>query len=322
MVTATAERAAGVALGLLLDGVIGEPPDRLHPVARFGDAMTRVESHLWADRRVAGVAYAGLGVVGAWSVGRAMDRSLGRGASTTVAVLIAAAGRGLGEAAETVAAHLRSGDLAGARDAVRALVGRDVHDLDEKEICRAVVESVAENLSDAVVASALWGLVAGAPGCLIHRATNTLDAMVGHRDRRYRSFGWASARLDDLLGWPAARATAVLVALACPHRASAVGRAWRTQASAHPSPNAGVAEAAFAAALDLRLGGTNRYGGRLEERPPLGDGAAPGVDDIDRAVRLLRRVTHLLVMLSVTMAVGAAANRRQERAVAAAEAAR
>jgi adenosylcobinamide-phosphate synthase len=174
------------------------------------------------------------------------------------------------------------------------LVGRDPAGLDETEIARAVVESLAENLSDAVVATAVWGLLGGAPGALAHRASNTLDAMVGHRNVRYARFGWSAARLDDVLGWPASRATALLVALATPQRARAIWRTCRRDAAGHPSPNAGVAEAAFAAALDLRLGGTNRYRDAQETRSALGTGAAPTGPDIGRAVALVRRSIRLL----------------------------
>ena len=160
-----------------------------------------------------------------------------------------------------------------------------------------MVESLAENLSDAVVATALWGLLGGTPGVLAHRASNTLDAMVGHLDTHHARFGWAAARLDDLLGWPAARATALLVALAVPRRAGAIWRACRVDAAGHPSPNAGVAEGAVAAALDLRLGGVNRYAGRTETRPTLGSGTSPDESDIGRTIALIRRSTVYLELL-------------------------
>ncbi len=162
---------------------------------------------------------------------------------------------------------------------------------------RAVVESVAENTVDAVVAPALWGAVLGGAGALGYRAANTLDSMVGHRSPRYARFGTASARLDDALGWVPARATAVLVALVRPGRAGAVVTAVRRDAPAHPSPNAGVAEAAFAAALGVQLGGANRYGDRVEVRPALGDGPPPGRGDVGRAVALSRDVTLALAAL-------------------------
>jgi len=305
VVNARTVRPGPVALGLFVDRLIGEPSRALHPVARFGSAMERVERRWWADSRAAGVRYAALGVGGVLLIGALADELLGEAIALTVAVSASSAGRALTEAAEAVAHRLRAGDLDGARAALPSLVGRDPAGLGETEIARAVVESLAENLSDAVVATALWGLLGGAPGALAHRAGNTLDAMVGHRDKRHQRFGWASARLDDVLGWPAARATALLVGLAVPSRAGAIWRVCRVDAAGHPSPNAGVAEAAFAAALDLRLGGTNRYGTREETRPLLGSGAPPTEPDIGRAVDLVRRTTLLLeVMLaSVWVAV-------------------
>ena len=289
--TARSVRPGSVALGLLVDRLVGEPPDSVHPVARFGAAMDRLERRWWADRRDTGAGYAAFGVGGALVIGALAEGLLGEAIAVALSVSVSSAGRALSEAAEVVAQNLRAGDLGGARRALSSLVGRDPMDLTESEIVRAVVESLAENLSDAVVATALWGLLAGAPGALGHRASNTLDAMVGHR------FGWAAARLDDVLGWPSARATALLVALAVPRRTGAIWRACRVDAVGHPSPNAGVAEAAFAAALDVRLGGTNRYGSREETRPLLGSGAAPTEPDIGRAIALVRRTTLLLELL-------------------------
>ena len=214
--------------------------------------------------------------------------------STAVATWLAVAGRELAAAASHVASALGAGDLDGARSLLPALVGRDPSGLDEKELARAVVESVAENTVDAVVAPALWAAVAGPAGALGYRAVNTLDAMVGHRSSRHRHYGWASARLDDVAGWIPARVTAGLVAAVRPRAAPAVWAAVRAQAPAHPSPNAGVAEAAFAAALGLRLGGENRYGATVEIRPPLGTGRPAETGDIGRAVALSRDVSFAL----------------------------
>jgi adenosylcobinamide-phosphate synthase len=191
-------------------------------------------------------------------------------------------------------------------------VGRDPTGLDAAAIARAAVESVAENTTDAIVAPALWTAAAGPVGAFVYRAGDTLDSMVGYRDDRYRRFGLASARLDDALAWVPARATAVLVALARPGRAPAVARAVRQDAPRHPSPNAGVSEAAFAAALGLRLGGTNRYGDLAEDRPVLGSGRAPGPQDITAAVDLSRDVTWLLAgLLVLAGTAGAIAGRRR-----------
>jgi adenosylcobinamide-phosphate synthase len=210
--------------------------------------------------------------------------------STGFATALAVAGRALGRAANQIGAALMDGDLEAARSLLPSLVGRDPSGLDAKEMARAVVESVAENTVDAVVAPALWGAVAGAPGAIGYRAVNTMDSMVGHHSTRYEDYGWASARLDDAAAWVPARLTAALVAVVRPGRAGNILHAVRTQAGSHPSPNAGVAEAAFAAALGIRLGGLSRYGDRNELRPPLGTGPAPEPADIARAVRLSRDV--------------------------------
>ncbi len=253
--------------------------------------MQTVEDRTYEPTRPAGIVHAGIGVGAGIAAGGLATAIAGRGVATVVATALAVAGRGLAEAAESVAEPLVLGDLDGARRALPALVGRDPTDLDEAEIVRAVVESVAENTVDAVVAPAWWAAGCGAPGALGYRAVNTLDAMVGHRSARYADFGWASARLDDAANWVPARLTACLVAAVRPRAARSVARAVRDDAPSHPSPNSGVAEAAFAAALGIRLGGENRYDGRVERRPDLGDGRPATVDDIARAVLLSREVT-------------------------------
>lgn len=289
----TTARAIGLLLGYAADRAWGDPR-RLHPVAGFGTWALAVERRWYRDSRAGGVAHVAAvigGVCGLAYLGERSARSpllqLLFTASATWAVL---GGRSLEREACAVHDFLAAGDLERARVQVRNLVGRDTAVLSPDEIARAVVESVAENTSDAVVASLLWGAVAGAPGLVAHRAVNTLDAMVGHRNARYERFGWAAARLDDLLGLPAARLTAVLAAAFGPDPGGAL-RSWRRDARHHPSPNAGVVEAAFAGALGLRLGGVNiYYGNRREDRALLGNGRAPIVADIPRAVGLARRV--------------------------------
>jgi adenosylcobinamide-phosphate synthase len=302
--------ALGAAAGIVLDRVLPEPPGPVHPVAVFGLVMTGLEQRVYRDDRRAGVAHALVGVALGVGAGRAVR-------STLLATTTAVAGRGLADAAEQVGRALDDADLDRARRLLPALVGRDPHDLDGAEIARAVVESVAENTVDAVVGPAFWAGLVGAPGALGYRAVNTLDSMVGHRSARYANFGWASARLDDALAWVPARLTAVLVAAVRPRAAGAVWRAVRTQAPGHPSPNAGVAEAAFAAALGVRLGGTNRYDGYSEARVALGTGRVVTVGDIERAVRLSRDVSAALAaglaLVGSTLALGRR-GRRQPRA--------
>ena len=283
-------RSLAVAAGLVADRLLGEPALEPHPVAAFGSLMQKVEDRLWADSRALGVVHAGLGLAVGAGAGQVVR-------STALATYVAVAGRSLAGAATAVGDALGAGDLDSARRLLPSLAGRDPADLDAKEIARAVVESVAENTVDAVVAPAMWASLAGPPGVLAHRAVNTMDAMVGHRSGRYVRYGWASARLDDAMAWVPARMTATLVAGVRPTRAPAVWRTVRRDAGAHPSPNAGVAEAAYAAALGLRLGGTNRYGDLVEHRAELGDGPPPGPADIARAVRLLDDVGLALVAL-------------------------
>jgi len=302
---ARVSRPAAAALGVLLDRAIGEPPAPLHPVGWFGRAMAVAECADYRDSRAAGARHAILGVLAGAGAG-ALVRS------TALSTWLAVAGRCLSESALAVASALDRGDLQAARAALPALVGRDPAGLDEGEIARAVVESVAENTVDALVAPAFWAATCGAPGVLGYRAVNTLDAMVGHRSTRYRAYGWASARLDDAAGYLPARLTAALVAGVRPARAADIWRAVLGQAPAHPSPNAGVAEAAFAAALGLRLGGCNRYGDRIEHRPWLGGGRPAARSDIQRAVRLASDVSWLLsaVLAAAGLAGPRAAGRR------------
>jgi adenosylcobinamide-phosphate synthase len=291
----------GAAVGLVADRLVGEPPAALHPLPAFGHLMRGLEGRLWRDARPPGIAYAVAGV----GTGALAGRVVG---STTVATTLATGGAALARAARAVAAALDDGDLEGARGLLPTLVGRDPDGLDEKEVVRAVVESVAENTVDAVVAPVLWAAAVGAPGALGYRAVNTLDALVGHRSSRYHRFGWASARADDAAGWVPARVTAALVAAVRPRAAGAVLASVRRDAHHHPSPNAGVAEAAFAAALDLRLGGASSYGGRVELRPSLGSGRPPEAADVEKAVRLSTDVgTALAVVLA---GAGLAARRR------------
>lgn len=208
-------------------------------------------------------------------------------------------GTSLGREARAVGGALAAGDVEAARERLPHLCGRDPQGLDERQIARAVVESVAENTSDAVVGALVWGAFGGVPGLVAFRAVNTLDAMVGHRSPRHLRFGWASARLDDVAGWPGARLTAALAAVGGGAPARAL-RAVRRDAGRHPSPNAGPVEAAFAGALGVRLGGTLAYGGRVEHRPVLNGGGRPvEVADIERAVRLSRRVGALALGVCV-----------------------
>ncbi|MBT2390347.1 cobalamin biosynthesis protein [Streptomyces sp. ISL-1] len=286
--------AYGATAGLIGDLLLGDPR-RGHPVAAFGRAAGAVERVLWRDHRGWGALHTAVCAGGAAAAAALLARGV-RGRSAASVALTAAAtwavvgGTSLGREARAVGGALAAGDVEVARERLPHLCGRDPQSLDEQQIARAVVESVAENTSDAVVGALVWGALAGVPGLVAFRAVNTLDAMVGHKSPRYRRFGWASARLDDVAGWPGARLTAGLTVLAGQDPRAAL-RAWRDDAKKHPSPNAGPVEASFAGALGVRLGGTLSYGGRVEHRPVLNARGRPvQFGDIERAVRLSRRV--------------------------------
>ena len=308
-----ASYACGAALGFLGDLATGDPR-RGHPVAAFGRAAAAVERRLWRDHRGSGALHtalcAGGAAAGAALLARTVRTLVGPSRAADAALTAAATwavlgGTSLVREARAIGDALTAGDVDAARERLPHLCGRDPQALDERQIARAVVESVAENTSDAVVGALVWGAVAGVPGLVGFRAVNTLDAMVGHKSARYRRFGWAAARLDDAAGWPGARLTAVLATLAGPDPRGA-WRAWHADGGRHPSPNAGPVEASFAGALGVRLGGTLTYGGRVEHRPVLNPGGrAVTAADIPRAIRLSRRVAALALLTTVVARSGA-----------------
>jgi adenosylcobinamide-phosphate synthase len=304
-------RSAGVALlaGVALDEALGDPA-RLHPVAGFGAAAAAAERVVYRPSRASGTAYAAAAIALPTALAVAVQRRLGRrapaagaGSSAAAAALATAClavtlgGRTLRRTALRMADLLDAGDLQGARTLAPALVARRADALGAGELARATVESLAENTADAVAGPLVWTAVAGAPGAVAYRAANTLDAMVGYRDERYRAFGWAAARLDDALNWPVSRLTAAATVAAAPLSGAdprGAARAWRRDGHRHPSPNGGQVEAAFAGALGVRLGGANRYGDAVEHRPQLGDGPPPDAAAIRRAARLSARTGWLL----------------------------
>lgn len=301
--------AAGLLLGWLADQAFGDPR-RLHPVAGFGRAAAALERAWYADDKARGLAFAGVLVGTTTAAGIAAERAIKahgpfRLAATAVATWAVLGGRSLTREGSAIAARLEADDLPGARLRVRNLVSRDPDTLDADGVARATVESIAENTSDAVVAPLLWGAVAGLPGLLGYRALNTLDAMVGYRNQRYRNFGWAAARLDDAANWVPARLTAALAALAAPvvgGRPAAALQAVVEHSGQHPSPNGGVVEASFAGALGIRLGGRNSYGGQLEDRGELGYGPPPGPTDVARTNRLALAVSAGAVAVAAALA--------------------
>ena len=300
-----AGRAVGLLLGVAADAVVPDPR-RGHPVAAFGSLAQRAERALHRDRRSAGVVHTALLVSAAAGLGAAAERCsrhpAWQVATTATATWAVLGGSSLAREGTAMAGSLRAGDLPAARGRLGNLCGRDPSGMDAPELARATVESLAENTSDAVVAPLLWGAVAGVPGLLGYRAANTLDAMVGRLSPRYARFGWAAARLDDLLNLAPARISAALAAAGAPAvdgSAERAVRTWCADAAAHPSPNAGQVEAAFAGALGVRLGGRTVYPHAVEQRPVLGDGREVETRDVERSATLSRVVGALAAGLAV-----------------------
>jgi adenosylcobinamide-phosphate synthase len=309
-------------VALLIEAVVGYPDWLVqsigHPVTWMGrligffDHTLNHERMSRASRQAAGIAALVIVIGIAGSVAYGLERGLlWLPAGVVFAALPAStllAQRSLHAHVERVAAALEQEGLAGGRKAVSHIVGRDTQALDEAAVARAAIESLAENFSDGVVAPALWLAIGGIAGAAAYKAVNTADSMIGHRTRRHEAFGWAAARLDDLVNLPASRLSALLLmaAAATTSRASAA-QAWRAvvrDASHHRSPNAGYPEAAIAGALDLALAGPRIYGGVEVEDAIMGRGRrAAAAADIRRALALFRRADAMLVVLFAVLAV-------------------
>lgn len=315
--------AVTLALLALLIELIVDYPDRLlraigHPVTWMGrliaalDRALNHESMSDAKRRVAGalalVVIIGLPAIIGYLAECAIPLlPLGIVLAAVLASTLIAQ-RSLREHVARVAAALEHDGLAAGREAVSHIVGRDPDTLDEAGVARAAIESLAENFSDGVVAPAFWLAVAGLAGGAAYKAINTADSMIGHRTPRHRAFGWAAARLDDLVNLPASRLTALLiVAAAAVSPDASAGNAWRSvrrDAPQHRSPNAGYPEAAMAGALGLALAGPRVYGGVKVEDAIMGDGRrAATAADIRAALRLYRRADAMLIALVALVAV-------------------
>ena len=291
--------AAAMLIAMAIDALIGWP-DALfrrigHPVTWIGALISGLEARLnrGAARRAKGV-LAALVVIGITGGLAALIVALlpGGWIGTVVTGVLAwplVAIRSMHQHVAAVAAPLLRGDLAGARHAVSMIVGRDPSALDEAGVARAAVESLAENTSDGIVAPLFWGVVAGLPGIAAYKAINTLDSMIGHRNARYEQFGWASARIDDLVNLAPARLTGVIFALVSSRPLVAL-RTMMRDAGQHRSPNAGWPEAAMAGALWIRLSGPRVYGDRVAQEPWVNGGAPdPQPRDLARGLGLYRR---------------------------------
>ena len=290
--------AAIVFTSLALEAAVGYPAAlhaRIpHPVVWAGGVINFLESH-WNKPGYSFAARRSLGVVAvvvllaiAIGAGWGVQWAAGRAAPALAIVLIALVGttglaqRSLFDHVRDVLTSLRSGDLPASRQRVSLIVGRDTQRLDAQGVSAAALESLAESFNDGIVAPAFWFLVAGLPGLFAYKMLNTADSLIGHKEERWRAFGWAAARADDAANLLPARIAGGLLVLA---GMGGLG-VMLSDASKHASPNAGWPEAALAGALGVRLGGPACYDGVLHERPVFGSGPLPGIADLQRGLRI------------------------------------
>lgn len=309
-------------LALLAERLFGYP-DRVlaaigHPVMWIGRLIAALDER-WnrrvrapGERRGAGIAALVVIVLVSGAVASVVQGLLAHSIVGIVVLAFVAgsliAQKSLESHVAAVAEALETGGLEAGRTAVAKIVGRDPDTLDEAGVSRAAIESLAENFSDGVVAPAFWLALLGLPGAAAYKAVNTADSMIGHLNDRHRDFGWASARFDDLVNWPAARLTALLVVVAAwLGNGMSAGNAWaamRRDARKHRSPNAGWPEAAFAGALGLSLAGPRSYGGTLVDDHTMGDGRREAnAADIRRALSLYRTADTLLIAAAGLLAL-------------------
>ncbi|MCP3727321.1 adenosylcobinamide-phosphate synthase CbiB [Paraburkholderia sp. CNPSo 3272] len=296
--------AALAVAGVAVDRWLGEPR-RAHPLVAFGKYANRIEARLNTGRRgrplglVAWLAAVAPPVVAAallcallpWPLAWALHVAL---------LWFALGARSLTEHIAPIGAALARRDLAAARELTGRIVSRDTAGADATALSSAAVESALENGNDAIFGALFWFAIAGGPGALAFRLANTLDAMWGYRTPRFLRFGWAAARIDDVLNWIPARLTAASYALLGDTRMAL--RCWREQAHRWESPNAGPVMASGAGSLNVLLGGAAVYQGMLEERPALGAGSPPRAQHVDAALRLVERTTILWLAALLALA--------------------
>lgn len=284
---------------LALDALLGETR-RFHPLVGFGRLAEVVEQRTYGDSFVRGVIAVTLLLIPFTLVAMLITKLPLSALFEAVLLYLAIGWKSLDEHAINVRDALLNNDLTTARQRVAYMVSRDTAALDEQGVAKATVESVLENGNDAIFGAIFWFVVAGAPGVLLFRLSNTLDAMWGYRNKRYLRFGWAAARLDDVLNYIPARLTAFSYALVGNYKRAI--RCWRAQGNGWKSPNAGPVMAAGAGSIDVQLGGAAIYHGVAQVRPPLGEGDAPTAAHIDSALQLINRT--LLLWLAVLFVGG------------------
>lgn len=296
-------------IAFCLDLAVGDPPNWPHPVRWMGSLIAFFEKRLnhGALRRISGICMlvlvllvvgfvTGLLVFAGYRVNPAAGILL-----ESILICATISQTSLKKAALEVYDPLKTGDLAEARTKLSFIVGRDTDSLDEGEIARGAIETVAENTSDGITAPLFWAFIGGAPLAMLYRAVNTCDSMVGYKNERYREFGWAAAKLDDLVNWIPSRLTGMLMLLG--NRSANIQKkhAWILlfrDAKKHPSPNSGWGEAAVAAILGIQLGGINYYNGILSNRAKMGDAIYPiKGEHIRNAISIMGKTVRFFLLL-------------------------
>lgn len=311
--------AITIVLAYIIDRIVGDPRSFPHPVVWIGKAIRLLEKGIRKivkkeeSLKIAGLLFpvligggvygivaALLYILGLWNHWLALITEIWL-ISTTIAA------KGLGDAGLEIYRHLKDGDFTKARYSLSMVVGRDTEKLDEGEISRGAVETVAENIVDAIISPLFFALIGGAPLAMMYRAVNTLDSMVGYKNEKYQNLGWASARLDDVLNYIPARLTILFMLLACWLKKLDVKRSWRTivrDAKGHPSPNSGIPEAAIAGALHIQLGGTNYYGGIVSHRAKMGDPERSiQKQDILATIHVMKLTSTICVLVCLLIAI-------------------
>ncbi|PGL68814.1 adenosylcobinamide-phosphate synthase CbiB [Bacillus sp. AFS055030] len=308
-----------IVFAYLIDRIIGDPRILLHPVVIIGKFISRLEKAIRfftvkeKYMKLAGLLFPILIAGGSYLIITLVLYGLDQLnhvysviveiwlISTTIAT------KGLADAGLEVFRHLKNQDLRAARKSLGMIVGRDTENLEESEISRGAVETVAENIVDAIISPLCFALIGGAPLAMFYRAVNTLDSMVGYKNEKYQNLGWASARLDDLLNYLPARLTFGMMLLACLIKRLDVLGAWKMMkrdAKLHPSPNSGYPEATIAGALQIQLGGTNYYFGKVSERAKMGEPLRKiKADDILLTVIVMKTTSIICVVLFMLLSI-------------------
>jgi len=298
-----------ISIAYIIDLFVGDPPNWPHPVKSIGSMISFFEKR-WNQGKLKkwkGVAILLFVLLFAFSIVLIVVLT-GYKIHPFVGILVESiiisttiAQKSLKEAAVEVYHPLKSGDLVEARKKLSYIVGRDTDDLDESEIARGAIETVAENTSDGVTAPLFWALIGGAPLAMVYRATNTCDSMVGYRNERYKEFGWASAKWDDVMNWIPSRLTGMIMLIGNRPESMGYQKAWKIlfrDAKRHPSPNSGWGEAAVAAILGIQLGGRNYYKGIVSNREKMGEPLHPiQAEHIIKANIILGKTVFLFLLL-------------------------